>query len=210
MSREQILQDAIRSSWQFASGPGVSDSLVPFLDGSWLDPLFYWSLYHCQRNPRTMMVLHNWGDQKSNDKVINGWRYTNNCFYLRPCDYNASFFNLLRQPWSRELIASRDCLVLNAAWGIKCGGAEGKLKSPDAYFAAAEYLWLRLAKDYYQPKRLILCGRTWMTVRFATAPDHLTNSLTLARDSLSNTEVIPHYHPSRISQWNQPLGSLRI
>ena len=50
-----------------------------------------------------------------------------------------------------------------------------------------------------QPERLILCGKTWMTVRFATAPDHLTNSLTLARDSLSNTEVIPHYHPSRIS-----------
>jgi hypothetical protein len=50
------------------------------------------------------------------------------------------------------------------------------------------------ARDYYQPERLILCGKTWMTVRFATAPDHLTNSLTLARDSLSNTEVIPHYH----------------
>jgi hypothetical protein len=44
-----------------------------------------------------------------------------------------------------------------------------------------------------QPERLILCGKIWMTVQFATEPDRFTNSLTLARKTLSNTEVIPHY-----------------
>jgi hypothetical protein len=57
-----------------------------------------------------------------------------------------------------------------------------------------------VARDYYQPKRLILCGKTWMKVSFATRSNLHVNSLTLARDSLPNTQVIPHYHPSRVSQ----------
>jgi hypothetical protein len=199
---------------QFGSDPVVATTLAPYDEDQdnrtisrWFDPLLYWSLRNCQRCqrwPRVLILLHNWGNEASSlGTVMSNVAYTEECWQNVKRD-NPSFRNMFDvTSWSRRLIASGCCLVANAAWGLwKSDKTSGMFKNRQVYYSALKHLWLPLAVRI-QPARLYLCGRWARDGKFVTDDGTRATSVQVARTDprLRHTKVILHYHPYMKVPW---------
>lgn len=92
--------------------------------------MFSWGLRHCQPDLRIMMVLHNWGNEDAVDTIGRSRNYTRHS-WCRP-QGNPTFDHMFYFYWSRKLILKRDCLPLNALWGLKLGKSLGSSRTHES------------------------------------------------------------------------------
>jgi hypothetical protein len=125
MNNLDLLKAATQLAEEFGSDPVVATTPAPYDENQdnptisrWFDPLLYWSLRNCQRWPLVLILLHNWGNEASSlGTVMSNVAYTEKCWQNVKGD-NPSFRNMFDvTSWSRQLIASGECLVANTAWG---------------------------------------------------------------------------------------------
>jgi hypothetical protein len=159
-----LLNTATQLAEQFGSDPVVATTLAPYDEDQaptisrWFDPLLYWSVRKCQRWPRVLILLHNWGNEASSlGTVMSNVAYTEKCWQNVKRD-NPSFRNMFGAAWSHQLVASGECLLANAAWGLwKSDKTSSMFKNRQVYYSALKHLWIPLAVRI-QPARLYLCG----------------------------------------------------
>jgi hypothetical protein len=219
MNNLDLLKAATQLAEQFGSDPVVGTALAPYDEdqdnltiSGWFDPLLYWSLRNCQRWPRVLILLHNWGNEASSlGTVMSNVAYAENCWQNIKRD-NPSFRNMFDVTWSRQLIANGECLVASAAWGLwKSDKRSGMFENQQVYYSALKHLWLPLAVRI-QPARLYLCGVWARDGKFVTDDGNRATSVQIARTEprLRDTKVILHYHPYMKGPWDngqeQELG----
>jgi hypothetical protein len=205
-----LLNTATQLAEQFGSDPVVATTLAPYDEDQaptisrWFDPLLYWSVRKCQRWPRVLILLHNWGNEASSlGTVMSNVAYTEKCWRNVKRD-NPSFRNMFGAAWSHQLVASGECLLANAAWGLwKSDKTSGMFKNRQVYYSALKHLWIPLAVRI-QPARLYLCGVWARDGKFVTDNGTTATSIQIARTDprLRDTRAILHYHPYMKGPWD--------
>lgn len=116
---------------QFGQHEVVKGRLHAFDGSSWIDPLTLWSLRRIgDRQIEWLIILLDWmpasqAEKNQQAKRTAGDLESNVCYcedyYTKPWtqERSATFALLFWSCWSRELLETRKCLVINAIWGVR-------------------------------------------------------------------------------------------
>ena len=156
-----ILAAAERRANVILRSRAVAGRILPYEDGSGIDPLLVWSASRTPY-PRQALVLQDWGIEEEGKEIgtVEGnVKYTEDCW--EGVRYQPSFSPVFKEgTGSRASIESGETLLLNAIPGIRSSKhfKSSKQKMPIEIHLAALDFWLWVVTAY-KLKKIWLAGK---------------------------------------------------
>jgi hypothetical protein len=130
MSRPKLDEIAREFEKKLRETEGSDCRLLPFTGNSWIDPLTKWSLKRipAENQIKWVIVLLDWMPENEAGRdagSVNANVSYCEDYYARPWTQqttelkNKTFDHLFMTYWSRALLATEQCLVMNAVWGVR-------------------------------------------------------------------------------------------